>query len=51
MAAALAAIERFRSDHAPVTAPAPAPQSPWLRAALLEGTGRTDDVAYGSGLR
>jgi hypothetical protein len=38
-AAIAAAIEQFMRDTAP--APAPEPQaSPWLRAGLLEGTGR-----------
>jgi len=44
-AAVAAAIERFLRD----TAPPPAPPSrrrvsPWLRAALLEGTGRAPDA-------
>lgn len=44
-AAAIAvAIEQFRRDTAP---PAPEPDtgpSPWMRAALLEGTGREPDA-------
>lgn len=43
-AAIAAAIERFRSDHAPLIAEAGPAISPWLRAALLEGTGREPDA-------
>lgn len=44
-AAAIAvAIARFRSDHAPLIAEAGPAISPWLRAALLEGTGRAPDA-------
>lgn len=39
-AAVVAAIERFLRDTAPPPAPAETRVSPWLRAALLEGTGR-----------
>jgi hypothetical protein len=43
-AAVVAAIERFLRDTAPaVAAPAPA-HDPWLRAALLENTGREPDA-------
>ena len=42
-AAIAAAIRRFRDDHAPVLAPEAPAVSPWLRAALLEGTGREPD--------
>jgi hypothetical protein len=41
-AAIAAAIEQFLRDTAPPPAPA-AGMSPWLRAGLLEGTGRTAD--------
>lgn len=44
-AAVAAAIERFLRDTAPPPAPPAAPRvSPWLRAALLEGTGREPDA-------
>jgi len=43
-AAVVAAIERFLRETAPPAA-APAPrQNPWLRAALLEATGREPDA-------
>lgn len=42
-AAVVAAIERFLADHRPVVVAAPKQQDPWLRAALLEGTGREPD--------
>lgn len=43
-AAVVAAIERFLRETAPPLA-APAPdRNPWLRAALLEGTGREPDA-------
>jgi hypothetical protein len=38
-AAIAAAIEQFMRDTAPPPAPAGPPARPWLRAALLEGTG------------
>jgi hypothetical protein len=42
-AAVVAALERFMRDTAPTPAP-PAPRrNPWLRAALLEQTGREPD--------
>jgi hypothetical protein len=43
-AAIAAAIEQFLRDTAPPPAPA-AGMSPWLRAGLLEGTGRAPDAA------
>ena len=43
-AAVVAAIERFLSDHAPVVSAEPERVNPWLRAALLEGTGREPDA-------
>lgn len=39
-AAVAAAIERFLRDLAPAPAPTGAPRNPWLRAALMEQTGR-----------
>ena len=39
-AAIAAAIEQFLRDTAPPPAPAAGAMSPWLRAGLLEGTGR-----------
>jgi hypothetical protein len=42
-AAVVAALERFMRDTAPPPAPAPPPRNPWLRAALLEQTGREPD--------
>ena len=42
-AAVVAALERFMRDHAPPPAPPAARQNPWLRAALLEQTGREPD--------
>jgi hypothetical protein len=39
-AAVVAALEQFMRDHTPPPAPPPARQNPWLRAALLEQTGR-----------
>ena len=43
-AAVVAAIERFLRETAPpLAAPEPA-RNPWLRAALLEGTGREPDA-------
>jgi hypothetical protein len=48
-AAVVAALEQFLRDYAPVfVEPAPK-QSPWLRAALLEGTGREPDGWVGAG--
>lgn len=41
-AAVVAALERFMRDTAP--APAPPRTNPWLRAALLEATGREPDA-------
>jgi hypothetical protein len=43
-AAVAAAIERFLRDHAPPPAAAAPARNPWLRAALLEGTGREPDA-------
>ena len=42
-AAVVAALERFMRDTAPAPAPSPPPRNPWLRAALLEQTGREPD--------
>jgi hypothetical protein len=42
-AAVVAALERFMRDFAPVVVAQEPKQSPWLRAALLEGTGREPD--------
>ena len=42
-AAVVAALERFMRDNAPPPAPPAARQNPWLRAALLEQTGREPD--------
>jgi hypothetical protein len=42
-AAVVAALERFMRDHAPPPAPPAERQNPWLRAALLEQTGREPD--------
>ncbi|MBN1530273.1 MAG: hypothetical protein JW895_14530 [Thermoleophilaceae bacterium] len=42
-AAIAAAIEQFLRDSAPPPAPAGG-MSPWLRAGLLEGTGRPADA-------
>ena len=42
-AAIAAAIEQFLRDTAPPPAPAERQISPWLRAGLLEGTGRPAD--------
>ncbi len=42
-AAVAAAIEQFMRDTAPPPAPVAERQNPWLRAALLEGTGREPD--------
>ena len=44
-AAVVAAIERFLADHRPVVVAATEQQDPWLRAALMEGTGREPDAA------
>lgn len=38
-AAVVAAVERFLRDTAPPPAPAQQRRNPWLRTALLEGTG------------
>jgi hypothetical protein len=43
-AAVVAALEQFLRDFAPVVVAEPPRQSPWLRAALLEGTGREPDA-------
>ncbi len=42
-AAVVAALERFMRDHAPPPAAPAERQNPWLRAALLEQTGREPD--------
>jgi hypothetical protein len=39
-AAVVAALEQFMRDFAPPPVPPPERQNPWLRAALLEQTGR-----------
>ncbi|MGH2861403.1 MAG: hypothetical protein ACRDLT_07835 [Solirubrobacteraceae bacterium] len=45
-AAAVAAIERFRRDTAPVALPAGAPEpGPWKRAALAEAVARQPDLS------
>jgi hypothetical protein len=41
-AAIAAAIEQFLRDTAPAPAPAETGMNPWLRAGLLEGTGRDE---------
>ncbi len=41
-AAIAAAIEQFLRDTAPPPAPAETEMSPWLRAGLLEATGRSE---------
>lgn len=43
-AAIAVAIEQFRRDTAPPAPEAATGPSPWLRAALLEGTGREPDA-------
>ncbi|WP_205696616.1 hypothetical protein [Conexibacter sp. SYSU D00693] len=43
-AAVVAAVERFLREHTPVAVPVQERQNPWLRAALLEGTGREPDA-------
>lgn len=43
-AAVVAALEQFMRDFAPVVVAEKPRQSPWLRAALLEGTGREPDA-------
>ena len=43
-AAVVAALERFMRDYAPPFAPVQKRQNPWLRAALLEQTGREPDA-------
>lgn len=42
-AAVLAAVEQFIRETTPAYAPAEERQDPWLRAALLEQTGREPD--------
>ncbi|UTI64987.1 hypothetical protein NBH00_01980 [Paraconexibacter antarcticus] len=42
-AAVLAAVEQFLRETMPAAAPAEERQDPWLRAALLEQTGREPD--------
>ena len=42
-AAVIAAVQQFIRDTAPPVAPAPPRTNAWLRAALLEGTGREPD--------
>lgn len=42
-AAVVAALEQFLRDFAPVVVAEKPKQSPWLRAALLEGAGREPD--------
>jgi hypothetical protein len=48
-AAVVAAVERFLRDHAPVVMAQEERPSPWLRAALLEGTGHEPDGWVGAG--
>jgi hypothetical protein len=48
-AAVVAALEQFLRDFAPVVVAEEPRQSPWLRAALLEGTGREPDGWAGAG--
>jgi hypothetical protein len=48
-AAVVAALEQFLRDFAPVVVAEEPKQSPWLRAALLEGTGREPDGRVGIG--
>ena len=43
-AAIVAALERFMRDFTPPAAPEPERTNPWLRAALLEATGREPDA-------
>ena len=43
-AAVIAAVEQFLRDYAPVIVAEPPRANPWLRAALLEGTGREPDA-------
>jgi hypothetical protein len=43
-AAVVAALEQFLRDYAPVLVAAPEKPNPWLRAALLESTGREPDA-------
>lgn len=43
-AAVVAAIEQFLRQYAPAPAPVEERQNPWLRAALLEQTGREPDA-------
>jgi hypothetical protein len=45
-AAVVAALERFMRDFAPTQAPEQPRQSPWLRAALLEGTGNDCELDH-----
>jgi hypothetical protein len=42
-AAIVAAVARFVAETTPVVAEAPSAPNPWMRAALLEGTGREPD--------
>jgi hypothetical protein len=46
-AAVVAAVEQFIADTAPPPAPAET-ESPWQRAALLEGVSRAQLLAWGS---
>jgi hypothetical protein len=43
-AAVVAAVERFLRDHAPVLVTEEPKVNPWLRAGLLEATGREPDA-------
>jgi hypothetical protein len=45
-AAIAAAIEQFLRDTAPAPQPAGPAESPWLRAALREGTGLAADAPW-----
>jgi hypothetical protein len=47
-AAVVAAVEQFLADTSPGPAAKAAMQSPWQRAALLEGVSRAQLLAWGS---
>lgn len=46
-AAVVAALEQFMRQTAPTPAPPAPKRNPWLRAALLEQTGRAGPSAWG----
>lgn len=52
-AAVIAAVEQFLRETTPAAAPAQDRQDPWLRAALLEQTGREPDgpTPWGDAIR